>query len=126
MQPVYDNDYVVPELIQAGMPARWQSWTRPGQQLAWKTSQDFKSFEIDGASTDPVWLRYQHLLPTNFNWEQVQAGKRVAAPAPSLIRDFYAFNAGTYSCNTRGGDMSHWVGDLAVDCQADVQNDQGR
>ena len=70
-------------------------------------------------------MRYQHLLPTNSIWQQVQAEKQVIPPAPSLIRDFYAFNAGTYSCNTRGGDMSHWVGDLAVDCQIDVQNDQG-
>jgi signal peptidase I len=125
LQPVYDNDYVVPELIQAGMPPRWQPWAAPGRETAWKTSPDFKSFEIDGQSPAPAWLRYQHFLPTDLNWEQVQAGRKVIPPQPSEIRDYYAFNAGTYSCNTRGGDMSHWVGDLAVDCQLEVKNNQG-
>ncbi len=127
LQPVYDNDYVVPQLIEAGMPPRWQSWNDPGQSGTWQTSADYKTFEVDGKSPDAVWLRYQNILPNSEIWSAVDQGRRINPPAPSLIRDYYAYNAGTFSpgCPSIGGNGQHNVSDLAVDCQLDVQNDHG-
>ena len=42
LQPVYDNDYVVPKLIEAGMPPRWQPWTPAAEADSWKPSADLK------------------------------------------------------------------------------------
>src|SRR6185436_15214424 len=81
LQPVYDNDYVVPELIEAGMPQRWQSWDVSPATAAWKASADYKSFEATSQSGPPSWLRYQNLVPDGRIWSEVGIGKRIAPPS---------------------------------------------
>jgi signal peptidase I len=125
LQPVYDNDYVVPELIEAGMPQRWQSWDVAPTSAAWKPSADYKSFEATSQSGPPSWLRYQNIVPDQRVWSEVGSSKRISPPQPSLIGDFYAYNAGQLSCDPGFRDDSHWVGDLAVDCELTLTNNKG-
>jgi signal peptidase I len=126
MQPVYDNDYVAPELLKAGVAPRWQPWAAGGVG-PWKPAEDQKSFEASGDSPGTQWLRYQHLLPDFNLWQDVLNGKKVRSPEPSLISDFYAYNDGGMSlgCDRQRAPDSYWVGDLALDCQLDVKNDKG-
>jgi signal peptidase I len=126
MQPVYDNDYVLPRLIQAGMPPRWQPWAAPTTSSPWKTSEDFKSFQTDGSTPGRAWLRYEHILPSDTIWDDVIAGKPFRVPAPGLIRDFYAYNDGDFPdrCDSRGPEPV-WVGDIAVECTLTAKNAAG-
>jgi signal peptidase I len=123
LQPVYNNDYVVPKLIQAGMPPRWQPWTAAGTASPWKVSDDLKSFSTNGSVSGRAWLRYQHLLPDNAIWNDVKQARAVQPPPPSLIQDSYAYNDGRFP---PGCDMSPappaWVGDLALDCTLNVKS----
>ncbi len=127
LQPVYDNDYIVPELVQAGMPPRWQPWVAPGQTSPWKASADGKSFAADGSAPGRNWLRYQHLLPTAAIWNAVTEGRPITPPPPSTIKDFYAYNDGVFAgCDPGGGfDSPHWVGDLAVESQLQIKSTTG-
>src|SRR5262245_4300217 len=97
LQPVYDNDYVLAKLIEAGIEPRWRPWAAAGEASPWKTSADYKSFTVDG-SAGPAWLRYQNIQPTAAIWDQVEQGKHVTSPRPTLVRDDYAYDDGT----TRG------------------------
>ncbi len=102
LQPVYDNNYVVPKLIQAGMPQRWQPWVAAGGSSPWKVSADYQSFSADGSQSGPAWLRYQHFLPDDAIWDAVQVGQPFQPPRPSLITDLYAYNNGDFPDNCAG------------------------
>ena len=124
LQPVYDNDFIAGELIKAGIGPRWQPWVAAGQGSPWKTSNDFKSFEIDGAAAAPAWIRYQHFKPSFDTWDKVLGNQRVGPIQPSLITDDYAYNDEGSTCQRRKGTQVP-VGDLAVEVQLNVKNDQG-
>lgn len=131
LQPVYDNDFVAPELIKAGLPARWQPWNP-----VWKTNADFKSFSAENPLPGRAWLRYQHILPVGRSptrepyddWQAFLDGKPFAPPQPSLIDDFYAYNDADFTppgCSRGPQEIQHWVGDLALDFQLDAKTDRG-
>jgi hypothetical protein len=125
LQPVYDNNYVVPKLIEAGAQPRWQPWTVDLAASPWKPSSDYKSFKADGLGAGPVWLRYQNILPSAAIWDQVEQGHRVTSPQPTLISDDYAYNDGRTDPPEPRRARAHWVGDLAVDCQLVVKEAKG-
>jgi signal peptidase I len=56
LQPVYDNDYELPKLIEAGVEPRWQPWVAGSEKSPWTASIDYKSFTAEG-SRGPAWLR---------------------------------------------------------------------
>jgi signal peptidase I len=124
LQPVYDNDYVVPELIQAGVPPRWQPWTPVPGASPWKPSADFKSFEAESAAGPPAWLRYLNIVPNFDVWAAIENGRRFSPPKPERIDDFYAYNSGRMNCGIRD-DLDHWVGDLSLGCELSVTNNSG-
>ncbi len=133
LQPVYDNDYVVPEMIQQGWPPRWQNWPNSSENWrgGWQPSEDFRSYWTDGSLDEPVWLRYQHLVPTYQDWQRM--GRTVPAPKPQLISDFAAYNTNRDRSSYRhhpGPEIEnlglHWVGDLAVQCELQVHSPGGR
>ncbi len=133
LQPVYDNDYVVPWMIDKGWPARWQSWPSPtgSARGAWVTSEDFKSFHADGSAEGEVWLRYQHFVPSYDDWQRL--GTSALAPKPQLISDFAAYNTNRdrRSADDRGAPDPdsvglHWVGDLALECTLEVESQAGQ
>ena len=132
LQPVYDNDLATKisgELLK--WPARWNSLGGGGPG-DWITSSDKTSFSAGGEAAGGQaagenWLRYRHLAPSYAQWQDPLV--RAADPVkPQLIADFTAYNTGRPGedeppdCAAMG---IHWVGDLAVQCNLDVQSDSG-
>ena len=133
-QPVHDNDYVVAEIIQRGWPARWGPEPAPDSAPGgWVTSEDYRRFRIDGSRQGEMWLRYRHIVPSDGDWWNLQAGKLPdgAEPKPQLIADFCAYNSGRMRQDVADGAPKmegvglHWVGDLTVACTMDVQSKTG-
>jgi signal peptidase I len=121
--PVFDNDYM-PRIAAGGWPQRWQAAEAGG---GWKALGD-GSFEVTAHA--PLWLRYQHLVPNLQQWMGVTRTGMVLRgdqPVPRLIDDYLGYNTGWSGDFTdRPRDFGlHWVGDLAVKCQCDVQSDGG-
>ena len=134
LQLVHDSDYVVPMLNEMGWPLRWQP-TR--EDSSWTTDDGGRSFHAK-ASGDVDWLRYQH-FPIDFEeWKEILQRDSDGDNSlgnlksePTLITDFYAYNAQTRPLRHRlafehPADIGmHWVGDLAVELHAEVVSDSG-
>lgn len=147
LQPVYDNDYVLDELIELGWPARWAILSKAQQTAAgdWHSS-DHRSFETDGTGAAETWLGYRHFVPSYEDWKFFEAGQLppgVAERNPQLITDFCPYNTDIArrgsgyghsladSFSPYGEDLIatklglHWVGDLAVECELKVVGNTG-
>ena len=139
-QLVYDNQYQAQVLHQNGWPQRWTPWPRGVESHAdrWQVNSEDSYFETDGEGEDTAWLRYQHIVPGFNDWDSVmeaEATKKRARiePVPQLISDTYAYNSGyifppiyrerSYVDAAAMG--MHWVGDLMLDCEVEVQSDRG-
>jgi len=127
MQIVYDNDYILPELVAAGLPQRWQ-WMPEAGGAAWVALEGDKAYRHEGAGGES-WLGYQHLVPTPQEWKSYGASGKFATDArpvePRLVSDFYAYNAGRkrgerdrYDADYAG---MHWVGDLILECDLKIE-----
>jgi signal peptidase I len=151
LQPVYDNDYVLPSMLKAGWPARWQPWpnglgewleanANPHEPVVtavdklppgtWTTRDGYKSFQTDGTAAGEVWLRYQHTVPGSEDWDELQRG-RPAKPLAWTIEDFSSYNRGTmevpkFAQNPNQVEPPNWVGDLVVACELQVGSHQGQ
>jgi len=131
LQPVYDNDYVLPEIIRRGWPARWEPWpSADGSSAgAWTTSQDYRSFRADGRAAGEAWLRYQHIVPRQ--WQKLDDGTLMPTGVAQrqLISDFCAYNTNRAAGRPDSDPDSagfHWVGDLAVQATLEVLSDSGQ
>lgn len=151
LQDVDDTRHVATRLTEVGWPVRWQSWVAGGAESLglWSSPDDGHSYATHGLAGQDVWLRYRHILPTQADWEMIEGGRRppMVANRPSeLITDFYAYNAFTtvapreyragqqlreYEDARYGGGSAagtsglHWVSDLALEADVEVQGDQG-
>ncbi len=132
LQPVYDNDYVAPELYRQGWPARWNPMRGAPDANPWTISEDFRTFGTDGSNSQESWLSYQHFVPAYQDWERILQGDYVPTGAirPQLITDFAAYNSGVDADSAFLGPGPHalglhWVGDLAVETVADVESTSG-
>jgi signal peptidase I len=134
LQPVYDNDYALPFLIEQGWPPRWQPVSHPAAG-AWQTSADYRSFSSDGTAPGDTWLRYQHCPPTYEQWQHLEHGEALGAHGPraELITDFTAYNTNRETRNVADGSPApdadalglNWVGDLALGLSVKVQSPAG-
>lgn len=149
MQMVYDSNYTSSELVQKKWPMRWQALPKEvGNQAAngWRlveltpaelAEQNVQpSYTIAAGSENERWLRYQHFVPGWKDWEAMAAGPlgENYQTAPQLITDFYAYNtnlsrADRHFQRSLAPDSSklglHWVGDLMVQADVEVVNNQG-
>ncbi len=164
LQPVHDTDYEPTSLHRAGWPLRWAATTtkegaggwqieaEPGEQTV---QQHFKFGSADSASPEspslepqPVaWLRYRHLVPESYDWQEVRQfhttgaypnnltkEQWVAGIDAQLIVDYNAYNARILRGHAQQGvwqvDSVHWpanwVGDLAVECHVEVSEPTGK
>jgi signal peptidase I len=142
MQTVYDNDYVLPSIIQQkGWPARWQAWALPIDEAVqrgwsrssqpplaaadegWTTSADMKSFHAS-SKPGPVWLRYTHTPPSPEDWRSM-AGDLPVKPTYQQILDFNAYNMGFSNQGRPHSGPEYWVGDLALQCEVQIASDSG-
>jgi signal peptidase I len=132
LRTVYDNNYVLPWMVEAGWPPRWRPVAEgPGN---WVTSADYRSFQADGSAQGEVWIGYRHFVPSFSLWQDLKRGPLPAGyqPKEELISDFTAYNT------EKTDDMSygllepgyhqlglHWVGDLAVEADVHVASESG-
>ncbi len=146
MQPVYDNDYVLPEMVRKGWPMRWTS-----AEGGWKASDDLKSFSINGTAAGEAWLEYEHAVPGYEDWA-FRVGLLPVPPQPpraQLVSDFTAYDTNVnWRVGSPGGGFGqplprafpegfgqqpnapalglNWVGDLVVEFEADVKGESGQ
>ena len=134
LQPVFDNDYM-PEIAKCGWPARWtpQAAADASDAGAWQ-SDDSATFSTDGKAAGENWLRYHHLVPSYGQWQELGSPRFQARDVqPQLIFDFTAYDTSQIGAVSAAHpaprpDMLglHWVGDLALECTADVESDAGQ
>jgi signal peptidase I len=134
LQPVYDNDYLLPQLAKLGWPLRWQALDAAQSQPDhhWQPQDEGRAFAVDG-QLDEAWLAYQHIVPGWNDWQRFAAGQPLPAgyqPRPQLITDFCAYNTGTDQSTAPAPEPRalgiHWVSDLAVECEAEIRGGEGQ
>jgi signal peptidase I len=129
LQLVHDTRYVPQEFIRYGYPDCWyapeESAMRGGTAEGyWSRSEDRQEYRLNtGGRTELKWLHYRHLTPGDDDWSRLQQGRWSGDAKPSLITDFYAYNAGVYADSRPSG--FHWVGDLCVECEVQVLEARG-
>lgn len=130
LQPVFDNDAAA-KIAEYGFPPRWGTLPSAGDSSAghWRPGDDLRVFETTGKSPRESWLRYQHRVPSQRQWREAGQGRLPAdEPPPQLISDFSAYNTGR-SRAAAAPDFDafglHWVGDLALKCELQVETDSG-
>ena len=69
-------------------------------------------------------------MPTDSDWTFLRKGTAARVETdqvrPGLVTDFYAYNASERAADTSTPVGWHWVGDLALEADIQVRNDQGR
>jgi signal peptidase I len=127
-QIVHDNDYVSKTLTRQGWPLGWHSTSDDKAGGAWQASEDTRTYHTDGKGE--AWIRYEHRMPTMAAWEAMLAGRWSSGQdvKPQLITDFYAFNTrvlreGLVATPSMWG--LHWVGDLILEAELDIQSASG-
>ena len=156
LQLVDDSQHIAGRLREIGWPLRWQAWSAGTgkSELTWTSPDEGHTYETAGLADQDVWLRYHHILASDFDWETIEKGRTPAMVADrrgSLITDFYAYNAFTsvdrealvkrklkteldeYNPrDIRGSSLGafgtlglHWVSDLALEADVEVKSEQG-
>jgi signal peptidase I len=129
LQPVFDNDLMPKMVEELGLPVRWR--TQDPKTAGQWTSADHAVYETDGSTAGETWLRYEHRVPTMRQWKKAVDSKLADGEAvkPQLITDFTPYDSSSSPFErmqpSDGPTGQNWVGDLAMSCQADVQNDRG-
>ena len=132
LQEVDDTDFIGAKLKKVGWPSRWQEFSG---------GKKWESIEVNGnpgfvsQKTDqPSWLRYRHFRPYKNEWPTIEAGdlpirwSQPELPAGRLIGDNYSYNDELDSSNSSGESRDrglHWVGDIGLECWAEVDSDSG-
>jgi signal peptidase I len=146
LQTVHDTDYEPTILHQAGWPQRWaptdDGWEvdlQPGEQTVQQ------QFLVDTDDDSIAWLRYRHMVPTDKDWgvartiaksedfDPQMKARWLEGARPQLIRDFNSYNARKIRNHVLNMGWTtpqrylgmHWVGDLAVDCEVQIEKPQG-
>jgi len=145
-QTVHDSDYESAALYNASWPLRWaptydsqEGWQVEANVVDQAVKQEYTIDSDDAESV--AWLRYRHLLPSNYDWivarqfnsqgehKGTTKEKWLDAVRPQLIRDFNAYNAqilrGEKWRKQEDRFGMHWVGDLAIECEVEVEKSQG-
>lgn len=137
LQAVYDNDYVLKDLIGLGWPSRWAPADADGRTIGesetggWRHEEDYRSFVVP-KSDQQSWLRYRHLVPSWDDWETFDRETPLAKDyprRPQLISDFSAYNSATRAIEPPEPDPIalglHWVGDLSLSCELETRSPSG-
>lgn len=136
LQLVDSTEHIPPELIRVGWPSRWQEWSAAAAR--WKVEENGRKFHVDGSATgsptEVAWLRYRHAVPHYNDWDNdlrfERRPTRLADFRGELISDYYGYNDGhemppkMFSHEHWQG--LHWVGDLAMECEAEVEGKAGQ
>lgn len=141
---VADTKYRSKTLQEMGWPSPWQRWdvSGPNQLTARmprrKLAEDGEPIPLQSTG-EVAWLRYEHLIPSEVtlgsgtpDWQTIEAGNLPAdieQRPGQLISDFACYNAFGLENRIRDRGMGqvdyHWVGDLALECRAEVESASG-
>ena len=145
LQLVDDTDYIPDDLHEAGWPLRWNEHESPNTNWNVELDEGVPRYSI-AASDGTHWLRYKHIVPRWFEWDQYILSKKLPPRikdgyAGELIADYYAYNhrqreAGQPSVsfpnvttlpeNFFDADLGlHWVGDLCLEARVDTDSESG-
>jgi signal peptidase I len=137
LQIVDDTNHIPTKLLESNGPSRWQQWSVADESKRdWKVSRGEKRelYSIEEGADDVAWLRYRHILPQLdespdsrlFRWNLPDGTSSLRG---QLITDFYPYNENVLQ--TKDGRYVnfepgyHWAGDLAVECEVEIQSDGG-
>ncbi|MCH2182901.1 MAG: signal peptidase I [Mariniblastus sp.] len=133
LQLVDDTDFIAPSLTAVNWPSRWQSWNGDLPN-GWSVVMvgDHPNFVVD-AGNETAWLSYRHLVPRSEEWVDIEQGvrpSRIEDDLGQLVTDYYTYNDKVVrkSSGEVVGDSSlagHWVGDLALEADLQVESDAG-
>jgi signal peptidase I len=100
---VYDNDHPAKDLLTTQPPR----WSDRDKTAVWAADKD-NGFRVAPADDQVHWLSYHHIL-------------RDHGDKPQLITDFMGYN--TWEPHPLPGE--NWVGDLILECEAQLDKAQG-
>lgn len=137
-EQVHDTHRDPSNLHEAGWPLRWQNVS--GWQTDTSTSGKLVRQTYTTSGAQESWLNYVHTPPTNPVWPQLEAGVALPSADPQLVSDFNPYNTRImqYSVNRQRYSAAypfevpvtsqgvHWVGDLFVEANVDIQSDTGQ
>lgn len=130
---VYDTNYPCEILEEAGFPARLEAYPSETEPQWTRVEEEGYVCRPQGK---PTWLRYRHVLPDNARnsryWAMAETGQQINTEeareqCSQLITDFTAYNSYGLSHRNhfRNSSGLHWVGDLAVECDAEITSEAG-
>ncbi len=126
LQLVSDTRRIPQSMVTAQWPSSWADMR--DEDGGWQISEDRQEYSLPATAT-MRWLRYRHLVPTPQDWQFLRRGNPAAENSRrrgELISDYYAYNDQGYERNPNPPrPLRNWVGDLAVECEAKIQGDQG-
>jgi len=150
-QLVHDTDYDPPELDAVGWPLRWHA--QPvGDDQGWHLTKEIKGknvrqrYLLERHGEQLAWLYYRHIVPTYRVWQLVsEAAGEPSAAADTLaeirrqqrlrlITDANPYNAREHRLRMAFPDRLeidpqklgvHWVGDLMMEADIEVQEAAG-
>lgn len=102
---VFDLD-LAPASLEGRLKTRWHP--SPGEDAGWEMTAN--GFRHQGGNFG--WVRYHHL---DVGWSESSAPVQ-----PALINDHLAYNI--YEHNNQPQPGNHWVSDLLVECDAEIQS----
>lgn len=136
LQAVDDTHHIGERLTSVNWPSRWNAFDGTGNwQIA--ESGGHPTF-TSTSSSDENWLRYRHFQPMKNEWPTIERGIlpdrfKNKLPLGRLIGDQYGYNDSIYKASMSGGRYDenqnlglHWVGDIGLECWADVQSSEGK
>lgn len=145
LQHVDDNHYIPKTLSDAGWPRRWQI-DMDNPQGVLEETLDEESFKADGREgmrlaqrwksngshpDETATISFSHSVASSNDWNQAirraESGRDGLVWQPDqpitdslhTISDFYSYNTGNESRRQRRAE--HWVGDLAIECEVNVE-----
>ncbi|WP_165244350.1 signal peptidase I [Paludisphaera soli] len=117
--------------------AEWRRWRPEPADSGWQVGESGVSlYRVEKPTDDWAELRYHHLVPEPEQWESLLNDRTPSrGPRATLITDFYSYNTNLSAENSdllspRGDTRNawlqpHWVGDLTLAVDLDVQSDKG-
>lgn len=103
----------------------WRRWS-PVVEGLWSEKPEAPGVFAVNASSSWAELEYRNLVPDPNQWEELLANRDPGSPKRTLISDFYAYNSNSPNNEGRWERAPHWVGDLTINCRADVASPTGQ
>ncbi len=150
-QLVHDTEHDPAELDAAGWPLRWH--VPSGEKDGWKLDKSIvgnrvhQQYSVNATGDTTSWLRYEHIVPTYDVWQQIETANQNGTLQKSppfagmdrshqrrLITDANPYNgrvdrARLFAPGSLKVDPSkqglHWVGELMLEADVDVQSPSG-